>query len=108
MKLINLTPHPINLPAGTIQPEGQVARVAVSYALPRHIDAEGLGCVKLVRPTYGDVTNLPDPKPETMFIVSGMVQQACPDRDDLVVPAELVRDDQGRIVGANSLALPAD
>ena len=107
MKLINLTPHPINLPAGTIQPSGQVARVSVSHGFSRHVDAEGLGSVKLDLPTYGDVENLPGPKSETMFIVSGMVQAACPDRDDLLVPAELVRDDQGRIVGANALALPA-
>ena len=107
MKLINLTPHPINLPAGTIQPSGQVARVSVSHGFSRHIDAEGLGDVKLVLPTYGDVEDLPGPTDDTFYIVSTPVQQACPDRDDLLVPADLIRDDQGRIVGANALALPA-
>jgi len=109
MKLVNLTPHAINLPGGTVQPSGQVARVNVGATKTDDMQFAGfVDTVPLVKPDYGDVANLPDPTDDTFYIVSTPVQQACPDRTDLLVPFDLQRDDQGRVIGANSLALPAD
>ena len=38
------------------------------------------------------------------FVLSRVVKTALPDRDDLVVPDELVRDDAGRVVGCRRLS----
>lgn len=48
-----------------------------------------------------NITDLPAPADDTVFIVSTLVAQAAVGRDDLVVPANLVRDDNGVIIGAS-------
>jgi hypothetical protein len=37
------------------------------------------------------------------YIVSAMVRAALPDRKDLLVPSQQVRDDAGRVVGCKTL-----
>jgi hypothetical protein len=98
--IANLTPHPINLPGLTIPASGQIARVSVSLA-----PAGGIDGVPLVRGIYGAVYGLPDAVPGTIYIVSAMVRAACPDRQDLASPADLVRDASGAIVGCRALEL---
>ena len=61
--------------------------------------------VAIVRTTYGSVENLPAPQPETLYIVSSMIQANCPERRDLVVPAPLVRDEKKRIIGCQGFSL---
>lgn len=46
-----------------------------------------------------EIVNLPEPKPGTYYIVSKMVAQACPKREDLIFPGTVVRDADGHIVG---------
>lgn len=46
-----------------------------------------------------EVVNLPEPKPDTYYIVSKMLAQACPERKDLIFPGTLVRNESGHIVG---------
>jgi hypothetical protein len=96
--ITNLTPHSINLPGMTIPASGQVARVSVSLAEAGEIDG-----VALVRGSYGQVTDLPDAVPGTVYVVSALVRAACPERRDLASPAKLVRDDAGRITGCEAL-----
>lgn len=50
--------------------------------------------------------NLPDPQPGVWLIVPKRVADACPDRDDLVVPYRVVRDPDGEVVGCLSLGQP--
>jgi hypothetical protein len=47
--------------------------------------------------------DLPEENPKTIIIVSLLVKSALPHRKDLVVPAELVRNDNGTIIGCKSL-----
>jgi len=62
----------------------------------------------LYRTTYGAVEGLPDPAPETLYVVSAVVAGRCEGPGmTLVVPDDLVRDEQGRVVGARGLAFPA-
>ena len=56
---------------------------------------------------YGDVTGLPEPEPDTVYVVSQLVVGALPDRTDLAFPAGLVRDARGDIIGFRFLARPA-
>lgn len=46
-----------------------------------------------------EVVNLPEPEPDTYYIVSKMLAQACPERKDLIFPGTVVRDTDGHIVG---------
>ena len=46
-----------------------------------------------------EIVNLPEPKPGTYYIVSKMVAQACPEREDLIFPGTVVRDAEDHVVG---------
>lgn len=46
-----------------------------------------------------EIVNLPEPKPGTYYIVSKMVAQAWPAREDLIFPGTLVRNESGDVVG---------
>lgn len=113
--LINLTPHAINLHFENnimqIQPSGEVARV--------NMTDRPFGFVSLDEPihrllipinkvAYGKVEGLPEPQDGVIYIVSAMVAQAVPDRDDVVFPYDLVRDEQGQVKGARTLAMFGD
>jgi hypothetical protein len=93
---INLTPHAINEMATgtTFAPSGTVARV--NQTLTPAGDVAG---VPTFRRDFGEVVDLPAPQPGTVYIVSALVADACPDRGDLVSPGELVRNDAGQPVG---------
>lgn len=97
MKLLNLTPHAINLRMGgqeTVLPSEGVARVDSSDELAPIAGFD----VPVYAVKYGDVTGLPEPAADTYFIVSAMVLSALPERTDLLAPHKLVRDEQGRII----------
>lgn len=60
--------------------------------------------IDIMKKSFSEVEGLPEPKENTIYIVSALVAGACKNRDDLVVPNDIVRDDQGRIIGCRSLA----
>lgn len=60
--------------------------------------------IDIMEKSFNNVEGLPEPKENTLYIVSALVAGACKNRDDLVVPNDTVRDDQGRIIGCRSLA----
>lgn len=100
-ELINLTPHAINvIGVGEIPSSGLVARVSMKT------EPDG---VIAGFPTsftdYGEVEGLPKKIGGVYFIVSQLLKSACPNRHDLLYPAELVRDDKGNIVGCKSLGI---
>lgn len=112
MKLINLTPHNVNIINDegkcvlTIQPTTPAARcnehfTEDDYPLQVLNDKTkvNLGTGDL---SYRDVKDLPSSKEETYYIVSVLVAQQRPGRDDLLVPYDLVRKD-GQIIGCKRL-----
>jgi len=104
MKLVNLTPHKVTLvkPDGSqieIPPEGRCPRVRMEVREA----GEVLG-VPVVETVAAGVEGLPEPRPGVYYIVSRAVAAACPGRDDLLVPDDLVRDGEGRVIGARRLA----
>jgi len=110
LNIVNLTPHALNLmptgptgPVVTISPSGQVARCATSRVQVGTVTVDGIS-VPVNRTQFGVVTGLPDPQPDTIYIVSAVVAQAVPDRPDVFIVDDAVRDDQGRIIGARALA----
>lgn len=101
-RLVNLTPHAVNIGDVELPASGVVARVAVE-----HQPAGAHADVPLVVGNYGDVSNLPSPEEGVLYIVSSAVRTALPERKDLGSPAHLVRDDEGRIIGCLALEVNA-
>jgi hypothetical protein len=107
MKLINLTPHEVVLITEDgelhIPSSGIIARCSVQRVTEKIVEVDGVK-IPINRNVFGEVEGLPKPKEGVLFIVSSLVAQAMRDRDDLVVPDDTVRDEQGRIIGAKALA----
>ncbi len=101
--IINLTPHEITVHDGgsvrLIPTSGGIARVTVSREVVAAVDG-----IPVSRVTLGSVEGLPEKKPDTYYLVSALVAQACPDREDLLSPGELVRDDNGRVIGCRGFS----
>lgn len=104
--IVNKTPHTINIVDAdgkeivSIPPTAPAARCAASLT-----PNGSLGNIPLVKQEFGEVQDLPPAQAGQYFIVSGLVKAACPDRVDLLAVADLVRDQQGRVVGCKSLTL---
>jgi hypothetical protein len=83
-----------------VPPSGKIARVS---AVPQ-IQDEICG-VRFIRQEYGDTTDLPPcvHGAGKMYIVSAMVRAANPGRYDIASPADMIRDEQGRIIGCRAL-----
>ena len=96
MNFVNCTPHALNLNNGTTLPtSGTVARVSASFTA---FDSNGV-----CRQVFGDVSGLPDPQPDTFFVVSAMVLGALAgNRPDVIAPAtghpSCQRNDKGHVV----------
>lgn len=107
-KIINLTPHAINLMAEdgsliTTFPSEGVARAASSRVAIDTVNINGAS-ININRTTFGAVENLPAPQADTLYIVSALTAKAAPDRTDLIAPDDTVRDDAGRIIGCRAFA----
>lgn len=104
-EFINLTPHAINIcdhdgkTLRVIEPSGSVARISVETTPVGIIDG-----IQITKNVYGDIVGLPKPKEGRYYIVSSLVAQQVPNRDDVLVTNDAVRDDKGRIIGCKSLA----
>lgn len=109
MELINLTPHTINIinannePVAEIEPSGEVARAHVVRNVVGSVAVAGYE-IPVIESTMGDVTGLPEHEEETGYVVSRVVAEAVRERDDVFIPDDSVRDEQGRIIGCRSLA----
>ena len=107
--IVNLTPHTVTIvdqdgaTVATIAPSDLVARVATRSEKV----GETEGGIPLYATRYGQVVGLPEPEPDTIYIVSGMLLAAVPHRMDVWQPGELLRDEAGRVVGCVGLSRPA-
>jgi hypothetical protein len=108
MRLINLTPHPVNLLLGervvTVPPEGVVARVREEILPDTGIVTDDGVEIPVVRKVLREVTGLPEPSDGVAFVVSLAVAQAAREREDLLVTDDFIRDEEGRIIGARRLS----
>jgi len=107
MEIINLTPHDVVLVLGeekvVFPSSGIVARCKTTRQTVNIIKVNGRD-IAINKTIFGEVENLPQPKADTMYIVSSLVAQAAKDRDDLIIPDDTVRDDKGAIVGCKAFA----
>ena len=103
MTIINLTPHDITIisaAGNSVFPAtGKVARVAVNSS-----EIGNVAGIPVMKNFYSDVEGLPDPEKDTCYLVSKIVADAVPDRDDVLIPNDSVRDENGRIIGCRNFA----
>ena len=105
-RLINLTPHPIDIfdddrKVLTIPSSGMV-RLSENVSLEETVTLNNVE-VKIYKKSYGSAS-LPEPQEGTYFIVSLPVALAFPERSDFIIANDIVRDENGRIVGCRSFA----
>ena len=104
-EIINLTPHAISFVTEdgthilTIEPSGALARVSARTEKTGAV----INGIPVTRTVYGIVEGLPEPKDGTIYLVTSIVAARCHDREDVFIPNESVRDEQGRIIGCKSL-----
>lgn len=107
--VINLTPHAVNIVGDdgsvsvTIPASGDVARCSQTISIVGSVTL-GSVAIPISSSSYGEVVDLPEPQDNTYYIVSRLVMSACPARQDLLVPNDLVRNDAGQVIGCRSLA----
>ena len=106
--LKNLTPHEVKIYKlngvtpdldVVIEASDTIARVSCEYMkVDKKVDG-----IDLYRPVFGEVTGLPEYSEGTYLLVSAMVREALPLRKDLVSPGQLLRDDDGNVIGCLGL-----
>lgn len=103
MALVNLTPSTINIiwdgGKKSIAPSGTVAKCSKVETVIGEVEG-----IPLIKQQPGEVVDLPPAKEGTTFIVSKLVAAACPDRDDLVIPGPLVRNEVDYPIGWRGLS----
>ena len=108
MLLKNFTPHNVVIVMNETKiviPSDGIARVTEAKTVAPSIDVDGV-IVETFKSSFGEVENLPPQEEGVMVIVSAMAADAAKDRNDLLVPGELVRDNDGNIIGCKSLRRP--
>lgn len=104
--IFNYTPHPITI----VNNEGEVVRTIKPSGLIRlkastvnaGFDIDG---IPVTTTQFGEPEGLPNVEEGIFYIVSQLVKSALPSRKDLLVPAEVVRDSNGNILGCKSLGI---
>lgn len=108
IRLINLTPHKINILTNAgiccIQPTRPTPRIKdVLVDDSKTIDTDR-GEISIIDKILSDVIDLPPPAKDTMYVVSLLLAMSCPNRDDLLVVGSVVKDSDRRVLYTLSLA----
>ena len=101
MKIINLTPHDVTFinedgESETFMASGTIARVEQFLFSIEGSKYNLKSCIK------GCVEGLPAEDKDTVYIVSSMVREELPERDDIWSPTSYVRDEEGNIIGCTA------
>jgi len=102
----NLTPHPIRVR----RLDGSFLELGREFGSPPRISTvrESVGEIEgcaVTRTTFGETIDLPAPQEGVWLVVSRMVRDANPTRVDLLSVGELIRDADGRVVGADGFSV---
>ena len=104
-KIVNLTPHEINLIVDgkeIVIPKGDAPPIRLNE---EWTDLGEVGGIPLVSCKYTSDVELPPIIEGTIYITSAIVANAFPERTDFVIPAQGLRDDNGRIYARQSFAV---
>lgn len=107
VKVINCTPHDVVIISEsgniTFERSGIIPRLTEQQVKINSVAVNGIE-IDIMEKSFNEIEGLPEPQENTLYIVSALVAGAAKNRDDLVIPNDTVRDDQGRIIGCRSLA----
>lgn len=104
MKLVNLTPHAINMMVNSEVKETLVSEGLARCSMVSSVVGQING-YNICENTYGEVVGLPQPQKDTVYIVSSLVAQAVKGlRTDVVVVDKTVRNEAGQIIGCTGFA----
>jgi len=111
-KIINLTPHELIVFKDNVfeseEYDYEMVMTIPSSGVVRvkeeNVEIGKINGVPVYKKKYTESEGLPDPTPDTYYFVSILVAQANPDRKDLLLSSDLVRDENGRILGCKSFA----
>lgn len=117
-RIVNLTPHPVtviervyDLPCVTYPSAGEARAEPHRQQVDSiHVadDPDGPILVPIYRVTFGAIEGLPAPQLGTTCIVSRITADVARDAgrptDDLLIPDDLVRDDDGQPLGCRAFA----
>lgn len=98
MQLINMTPHAVDIIGGKTFESAGVIRVKETHEYIGKID--GIDCYTV---KYEPEGNIPAYRDDVTYIVSLLVAQTFPERKDLLIPGDVVRDETGNIIGCRAL-----
>ena len=102
-KLVNLTPHTITILCGDEKIE--LASEGLTRATTSTEQVDVINGIPVNSVTIGEVTGLPEPQDDTIFIVSRIVAEAVKGtRNDCLIVDKTVRDANGTIIGCTALA----
>lgn len=103
-RFINLTPHVVSIynrdneVMVRFAPEDVPARCSFQTVVIDDIDG-----IPVSMNVYSDIKGLLPEREDTCYIVSRMIAERCPNRHDLYVPNDMVRDEMGNPIGCRSL-----
>jgi hypothetical protein len=103
MNIVNLTPHALRITTEEgrtveVPTSGTIARVKIARWAVRDVVIDAVR-VPICTAVKGEVYDLPPSREGTLFVVSRLVADSAPDRTDLVVPDDMLRDEAGRTSG---------
>ncbi len=105
MKIVNCTPHEINV----VKEDGTILTIEASGIVPRCTQTEAhvasINGIVVTKQVFGEVINLPEVQPETFLVVSRLVASAAKGRKDLLVPGPMIRGEDGRPCGCRGLSI---
>lgn len=105
--ILNLTPHTLNIKGVEIKSSG-IARVSETSKLVR-TETTTHGKIDVFKTTFGTVIDLPTEKENTILVVSAITAKAAlsenPRRRDIFVPGKQIRDNEGKIIGCEGIAI---
>lgn len=107
INVVNCTPHDVNLVTEngniTFPRSGIIPRLTEQQQKINSVTVNGIE-IDIMEKSFLEPEGLPEPKENTLFIVSALVAGAIKNRDDLVIPNDIIRDEAGNIIGCRSLA----
>lgn len=104
-KIMNYTPHDVVVMNENKEVLQTLESVSVARCTVKQADAGDVFGIPVVKQEYGEVEGLPEEKDGVFYIVSFLVQDALPNRKDLLVPANLVRDEKGAVIGCTAFSI---
>lgn len=106
--IVNLLPHPLTIYKDGVKlfyvcGSGEIARREEKVTPDKEMMRFRSWAFPTATVCYGPVVGMPEPRPNTIFVVSRVTAAAVPSRTDLYFPYREVRDDKGTIVGCEGL-----